>query len=55
MTDEHPTIDDAQLGVLTRATTELTDGEILTHDWFVGTVTTDDGELELMLEGTTVG
>ncbi|KJL27500.1 hypothetical protein [Microbacterium oxydans] len=54
MTDEHPTIDDAQLGVLTRATTVLTDGESLTHDWFVGTLATDDGELELMLEGTTV-
>ena len=55
MSDEHPTIDDAQLGPLTRATTTLTDGEILTHDWFVGTLATDDGELELMLEGTTVG
>ncbi|WP_334152059.1 hypothetical protein [Microbacterium sp.] len=54
MTDEHPTIDDAQLGTLTRAMTELTDGEILTHDWFVGTLATGGGELELMLEGTTV-
>lgn len=54
MSDEHPTIDDADVGIFTRATTELTDGEILTHDWFVGTLTDDDSELELMLEGTTV-
>lgn len=54
MTDEHPRIDDPVLGPLVRATTELTDGEILTHDWFVGTVSTADGDLEIMIEGTTV-
>lgn len=54
MSDQHPTIDDPSLGTLTRATTELTDGEILTHDWFVGTLATAGGELELMIEGTAV-
>ena len=55
MTDAHPTIDDPTLGILHRATTELTDGEVLVHDWFVGTVQADeDHEIEVMLEGTTV-
>lgn len=52
MSDEHPTIDDPELGTLTRAQSELTDGTVLTHDWFVGTVSVDGAELELMLEGT---
>lgn len=51
MTDEQPTIDDPELGTLTRATTELTDGSILTHDWYGTTLTIDGTELELMLEG----
>ena len=53
MSDEHPTIDDPELGTLSRATTELSDGTVLTHDWYAGTVTVDEVELELMLEGTT--
>ncbi|MEV4738249.1 MULTISPECIES: hypothetical protein [unclassified Microbacterium] len=53
MTDQHPIIDDPDLGTLVRATTELSDGTVLTHDWYAGTVTVDDTELELMLEGTT--
>lgn len=53
MTDQHPIIDDPDLGTLVRATTELSDGTVLTHDWYAGTVTVDDSELELMLEGTT--
>lgn len=52
MSDEHPTIDDPELGPLTRATTELTDGSVLTHDWYSGTVVVEGAELELMLEGT---
>ncbi|MFJ4176066.1 hypothetical protein [Microbacterium sp. NPDC089696] len=52
MTDEHPIIDDPDLGTLVRATTELSDGTVLTHDWYAGTVTVDDADLELMLEGT---
>ena len=52
MSDEHPTIDDPELGTLARATTELTDGSVLTHDWYSGTVIIDGVELELMLEGT---
>lgn len=54
MSDANPSIDDPTLGPLTRATTELTDGELLAHEWFVGTVSTDDGDLEVMVEGTTV-
>jgi hypothetical protein len=52
MSDEHPIIDDPDLGTLVRATTELSDGTVLTHDWYAGTVTVDDADLELMLEGT---
>lgn len=52
MSDERPTIDDPELGPLTRAKTELTDGSVLTHDWYSGTVVIDGAELELMLEGT---
>ncbi len=52
MSDQHPIVDDAELGPLTRATSELTDGSVLTHDWYAGTVPTADGEVELMVEGT---
>ena len=52
MSNEHPAIDDPELGILARATTELTDGSVLTHDWYGGTITVDGSELELMLEGT---
>lgn len=55
MSDEHPTIDDPVLGILTRATTELDDGSTLTHDWYGGTVVVDGAELELMLEGASPG
>ncbi|OAN43091.1 hypothetical protein A4X16_08590 [Microbacterium sp. H83] len=48
----HPTIDDPELGTLVRATTELSDGTVLTHDWYAGTVTVDGAELEFMIEGT---
>lgn len=53
MSDASPTIDDPELGTFTRATSELTDGSVLTHDWFVGTVSVEGTELELMLEGQT--
>lgn len=52
MTDQHPTIDDPELGTLTRATTELTDGSLLVHDWYGRTLVIDGSEIELMLEGT---
>lgn len=55
MSDEHPTIDDPVLGMLARATTELTDGSVLTHDWYGGTVVIDGAEVELMLEGRDPG
>ncbi|WP_091234737.1 hypothetical protein [Microbacterium sp. 3J1] len=49
---EHPTIDDPELGTLVRATTELSDGTVLTHDWYAGTLEIDGADLEIMLEGT---
>lgn len=52
MSDEHPIIDDPDLGPLHRATTELADGTVLVHDWYAGTTTVDGSELELMIEGT---
>lgn len=52
MSDEHPIIDDAELGTFTRATTELTDCTVLTHDWYGGSLVRDDSSIELMLEGT---
>lgn len=52
MSDEHPNIDDPELGRLTRAMTELADGTVLTHDWYVTTHLADGGEIELMVEGT---
>ena len=54
MSDEHPTIDDAELGTLARATTELADGTVLEHDWYAGGTVVDGLPLDLMIEGTTV-
>lgn len=53
MTDEHPTIEHPELGTFIRASTEMTDGTVLTHDWYVGSVSADGTELELMIEATT--
>lgn len=53
MSDQHPIVEDDVLGFLVRATTELTDGEILTHDWYAGSVVTDGGDVDLMIEATT--
>lgn len=52
MSDEHPTIEDPELGSLARATSESADGTVLTYDWYVGTTATDGSEIELMIEGT---
>jgi len=52
MSEEHPTIDDPELGTLTRATTELTDGTVLTHDWYAGGTVAHGSALDLMIEGT---
>lgn len=52
MSDAHPIIEDPELGPLTRAVTEPSDGTALTHDWYAGTVVVDDSELDLMIEGT---
>ncbi|MFS0854408.1 hypothetical protein [Microbacterium sp. 179-I 3D4 NHS] len=53
MSDERTTLDDPDLGVFTRATTELADGSVLTHDWYAGTLPHDDADIELLLEATT--
>lgn len=52
MSDEHPTIEDPELGTLVRATTELGDGTLLTHDWYAGGTVVDGAPLDLMIEGT---
>lgn len=52
MSDEHPIIEDAELGTLIRATTELSDGTVLTHDWYAGGTVVDGAPLDLMIEGT---
>jgi len=52
MSDEHPIIEDPALGTFLRATTELNDGTVLTHDWYAGTLAVDGADIELMLEGT---
>ncbi|MGN7949535.1 hypothetical protein ACTJKH_12380 [Microbacterium sp. 22215] len=52
MSDENPTIDDPELGTLTRATTELSDGTVLTHDWYAGGTVAQGAPLDLMIEGT---
>lgn len=53
MSDPHPPLHDPALGDLHRATSELTDGTVLTHDWYVGSTPVEGSTLELMLEGTT--
>lgn len=53
MSDQHPVIDDPALGRLVRATTDLEDGDTLTHDWYAGTIETDADDLELMIEAST--
>lgn len=53
MSDQHPVIEDAVLGTLTRATTTLDDGTVVTHEWYAGSVTIDGEDLDLMIEGVT--
>lgn len=53
MSDEHPNIDHPELGIFTRASTEMTDGTVLTHDWYVGSVPVDGTEVDLMVEAST--
>ncbi len=54
MSDENPTIEDPELGTLTRATTESSDGTVLTHDWYAGGTVVAGAPLDLMIEGTDV-
>lgn len=51
MSTQQPIIEDAELGILTRAESTLEDGERVVHDWFAGTVTRDDHEIELVIDG----
>jgi hypothetical protein len=53
MSDEHPIIEDAELGTVVRATTELADGTVLTHDWYAAGTVVSGAPLDLMIEGTT--
>ena len=52
MSDEHPIIEDPELGSLVRATTELSDGTVLTHEWYAGGTVAGGAPLDLMIEGT---
>ncbi|MGX1794047.1 hypothetical protein ACWIDW_14005 [Microbacterium sp. NPDC055312] len=54
MSTTHPTIEDPELGTLSRAETTLDDGDVVTHDWFSGALTIDGRELELMIDGADV-
>jgi len=52
MGTQHPTIDDSELGTLTRAESTLDDGQTVTHDWFAGTLASSDQEIELVIDGS---
>lgn len=52
MSNQHPTIEDPELGILTRAESTLDDGSTVAHDWFAGTVTAGDTEVEVVIDGT---
>lgn len=54
MSTLHPTIEDPELGTLSRAETTLDDGDVVTHDWYSGALTIDGRELELMIDGADV-
>ncbi|MEV8265651.1 hypothetical protein [Microbacterium sp. NPDC077057] len=51
MSAANSSLEDPDLGPLHRATSELDDGTVLTHDWFVGSVEVDGSTYELMVEG----
>lgn len=55
MSTSYPTIEDATLGTLSRAETTLDDGGVVTHNWYAGSITVGDHELELMVDGTDIG
>lgn len=54
MSTTHPTIEDPELGTLSRAETTLDGGDVVTHDWFSGALTIDGRELELMIDGADI-
>ncbi|MGW8483357.1 hypothetical protein ACWGJP_09465 [Microbacterium sp. NPDC055903] len=48
----HDSLHDDRLGELPRATSTLTDGSVLTHDWFATTIPHGDTTVELMVDAT---
>ncbi|MEU0540942.1 hypothetical protein ABZ319_13825 [Nocardia sp. NPDC005978] len=50
MNDAQTAVTHPELGVFERARTELTDGQVLEHDWYEGRALIANEELELMLE-----
>ena len=51
MSTTYPTIEDPELGTLSRAETTLDDGDVVTHDWYSGALMIEGRELELMIDG----
>lgn len=54
MSAQHPSLDDPDLGRLVRGESIFDDGTVAVHDWYVGTVSDGDSEIELMIDGTDV-
>ena len=54
MSAQHPPIDDPELGVLTRAESTFDDGTVAVHDWYAGSVSDGDADIELMVDGPEV-
>lgn len=54
MSAQQPSLDDPELGRLVRGESIFDDGTVAVHDWYVGTVSDGDAEIELMIDGTDV-
>jgi hypothetical protein len=54
MSAQHPPIDDPELGRLVRGESIFDDGTVAVHDWYVGTVSDGNAEIELVIDGTDV-
>lgn len=52
MSAQHPPVDDPALGRLTRAESTFDDGTVAVHDWYAGSISRGDTEVELMIDGT---
>lgn len=51
MSAQHSPIDDADLGLLTRGESVFDDGTIAVHDWHVGRIAHETGDIELIIDG----